>query len=105
MQSPRENQSLKSYNTFGVDARARYFSAFSSTDELVGLLDWAGGRRKVILGGGSNILLKGDIDGIVLQNNIKGIDQLDEDEEHVYVRAGAGENWAGFVEYCIGRNW
>ena len=105
MQSPGENQSLRSYNTFGIDAHARYFSSFSSTDDLAGLLDWAGGRRKVVLGGGSNILLTGDIDGIVLQNTIKGIRQVDEDEEHVYVCAGAGENWAGFVDYCIGRDW
>ncbi|HEV9037737.1 MAG TPA: UDP-N-acetylmuramate dehydrogenase [Puia sp.] len=96
---------MKNLNTFGIDARARYFSAFSSADELAGLLDWAGGRRKVVLGGGSNILLTGDIDGIVLQNAIKGIELVDEDEEHVYVRAGAGEDWTRFVDYCIGRDW
>jgi UDP-N-acetylmuramate dehydrogenase len=105
MPTPIENKSLKNLNTFGIDARARYFSAFSSADELAGLLDWAGGRRKVVLGGGSNILLTGDIDGIVLQNAIKGIELVDEDEEHVYVRAGAGEDWTRFVDYCIGRDW
>lgn len=100
-----ENVSLKTLNTFGTDARARYFSAFSTPDELAGLLEWAGKRRRLVLGGGSNILLTGDIDGIVLHNAIKGIEQVDEDEEHVYVRVGAGENWAGFVDYCIGRDW
>jgi UDP-N-acetylmuramate dehydrogenase len=100
-----ENVSLKTFNTFGIDARARYFSAFSTPDELAALLEWAGRRRWLVLGGGSNILLTGDIDGIVLHNAIKGIEQVDEDEEHVYVRAGAGENWAGFVDYCIGRDW
>src|SRR6185437_4448640 len=105
MPTPIENKSLKNLNTFGIDARARYFSAFSSADELAGLLDWAGGRRKVVLGGGSNILLTRDIDGVVLQNAIKGIELVDEDEEHVYVRAGAGEDWTRFVDYCIGRDW
>jgi UDP-N-acetylmuramate dehydrogenase len=40
-----------------------------------------------------------------LQNAIKGIEQVDEDDEHVYVRAGAGENWTGFVDRCIARDW
>lgn len=105
MPTPLENKSLKNLNTFGIDARARYFSAFASADELAGLTEWAGARRKLILGGGSNILLTRDIDGIVLQNAIKGIELVDEDEEHVYVRTGAGENWTGFVDYCIGRDW
>jgi UDP-N-acetylmuramate dehydrogenase len=100
-----ENVSLRQLNTFGIDARARYFSEFSSADELDGLVEWAGGRRRVILGGGSNILLTGDIDGIVLQNTIRGVELINEDEVLVYVRAGAGENWAGFVDYCIGRDW
>ena len=105
MPTPIENKSLKNLNSFGIDALARYFAVFSSADELADLIEWAGGRRRLVLGGGSNILLTGDIDGIVLQNAIRGIDQVDEDEEHVYVRAGAGENWAGFVDYCIGRDW
>jgi UDP-N-acetylmuramate dehydrogenase len=100
-----ENISLKGLNSFGIEARARYFAPFATSDDLAGLLDWAGKRRKLVLGGGSNILLTEDIDGIVLQNAIKGIEQLDEDEEHVYVRAGAGENWSAFVDYCIGRDW
>lgn len=100
-----ENISLKPYNTFGVDARARYFASFSTAEDLAGLLHWAHGRRWMVLGGGSNILFRGDIDGIVLQNAIKGIEQVGEGTDHVYVRAGAGENWAGFVEYCIGRDW
>ncbi len=58
-----------------------------------------------MLGGGSNILLTRDVDGLVLRNMIGGIGLVDEDEDYVYVRAGAGENWHGFVEYCIGRDW
>ncbi|HXB93866.1 MAG TPA: UDP-N-acetylmuramate dehydrogenase [Puia sp.] len=100
-----ENVSLKAYNTFGVDANARYYASFGTADELGELLEWAGSRRRLILGGGSNLLFTKDIDGIVLHNNIKGIEEVDEDEDYVYVRAGAGENWAGFVEYCIGRDW
>jgi len=106
-----QNHSLKPYNTFGVDVLAKYFAPFKSQDELYELLDYHVGLRKkatepvFILGGGSNILLMNDFDGLVLKNEIKGVDLIKEDEHHVYVKAGAGENWHRFVQYCIQRNW
>jgi UDP-N-acetylmuramate dehydrogenase len=102
------NISLKKYNTFGIDAIARYFAIFATQDELATLLDGIPGQHTgspFILGGGSNILLTKNIDGPVLRNEIKGIELVDEDEDHVYVTAGAGESWHGFVQYCLGRNW
>jgi UDP-N-acetylmuramate dehydrogenase len=102
------NISLKKYNTFGIDATARYFAVFATQDELATLLDGIPGQPDLsllILGGGSNILLTKNIDGPVLRNEIKGIELVDEDEDHVYVTAGAGESWHGFVQYCLGRNW
>ncbi len=87
-----ENTSLKNYNTFGIEARARYFAIFSTTEELASLLGQAA-RPPLILGGGSNILLTGDVDGWVLINGIRGIDLVDEDDRYFYVQAGAGENW------------
>jgi len=59
----------------------------------------------LILGGGSNILLTRDIDGLVLKNEIRGVGVVHEDEEHVYVRVGAGEVWHPFVLYCLERDW
>jgi UDP-N-acetylmuramate dehydrogenase len=97
-----ENLSLKKFNTFGIDAHARYFSTLSSLEDLAGIPSSGG---LFILGGGSNILFTGDFDGLVLRNEIKGIGIVKEDEEHVYVRAGAGENWHGFVQYCLERGW
>jgi UDP-N-acetylmuramate dehydrogenase len=99
-----ENTSLKNYNTFGIEARARFFAIFSTTEELASLLGQAA-RPPLILGGGSNILLTGDVDGWVLINGIRGIDLVDEDNRYFYVQAGAGENWQSFVEYCLGRDW
>ncbi len=98
---------LKKYNTFGIDSTARYFAVFSDEDQLAGLLAEAkaGAESVFILGEGSNILLTKDIDGLVLKNEIKGIELVDEDEDHFYVTAGAGESWHGFVQYCLGRNW
>ncbi len=119
----QENISLKPYNTFGIDAKARYFAAFKDIDELEELTSQdpiaigspllqrspygptPNSRPTLILGGGSNILFTNDFNGLVLKNEIKGIEELHEEPEHVYVKAGAGENWHQFVLYCIGRNW
>jgi len=101
----QENISLKPYNTFGIDAKARYFATFNDTDELAETLNLKPQTSNLILGGGSNILLTKDYDGLVLKNEIRGIAELHEDSEYVYVKAGAGENWHQFVLYCIERNW
>ncbi|HTN07560.1 UDP-N-acetylmuramate dehydrogenase [Agriterribacter sp.] len=101
----RENISLRQYNTFGIDVRARYFSAFAGIDTLAAWMEKNPKVKRVILGGGSNILFTKNVDGIVLKNEIVGIDEIKEDDTYVYVRAGAGENWHRFVQYCIQRNW
>jgi UDP-N-acetylmuramate dehydrogenase len=105
----QENISLKGFNTFGIDVKARFFSSFHNLDELEEL----NGHTKtlkvknglLILGGGSNILFTKDYNGTVLKNEISGIEELHEDDEYVFVKCGAGENWHGFVQYCISRNW
>jgi UDP-N-acetylmuramate dehydrogenase len=95
-----ENFDLSSYNTFGLKVSARYFTKISSVDELTNLrLDH--NLPMLILGGGSNVLFTGNFNGYVLRNEIMGIEKTGEDEDHIFLRAGAGENWHGFVEYCI----
>ncbi len=106
----QKNFSLKPYNTFGIDARAKYFSAFSDIEQLKELtthVPIAIGARLTtfILGGGSNILFIKDFDGHVLKNDIRGITKINEDDEYVYVKVGAGENWHQFVLFCIQNNW
>jgi UDP-N-acetylmuramate dehydrogenase len=103
----QENISLKSYNTFGIEAKAKYFAAFESLPELEELHDYKlqTTNSKLILGGGSNILLTKDFDGIVLKNEIKGIEIVKEDDDCVYIKAGAGENWHQFVLYCVRNNY
>lgn len=103
----QENRSLKTFNTMGIDAHAKYFFSFSSAEELAELLSLPAmiNQKKLILGGGSNILFTGDIDGWVLQNQITGKTEVKEDDEHVYLKAGAGENWHSLTQYCIQRNW
>ena len=101
----QENISLKPYNSFGIDALARYFAPFSTEEELEEILDMTLPGPLMVLGGGSNLLFTKDFNGLVLKNEISGIAELHEDNEYVYVRAGAGENWHQFVQYCIGRGW
>ena len=105
----QENISLRPYNTFGIDVSARYFASFRSIADLQELLRIGlSGSQKlpiIILGGGSNILFIRDFDGIVLKNELLGIEKVKEDDEHVYLRVGAGENWHRFVLYCIENNY
>ncbi|MBN8673461.1 MAG: UDP-N-acetylmuramate dehydrogenase [Chitinophagales bacterium] len=97
-----DNISLKPFNTFGIDVKARQLATFTSLNDLESINIKPG---TIVLGGGSNILFTKDVDGMVLKNEITGIRELHEDEEYVYVKAGAGENWHRFVLYCIDRNW
>ena len=102
----QQNYSLKKYNTFGIAAKARYFASFSSENELTELLesDICKTEKLFILGGGSNILLTQDFDGIVLANTIKGIEVLAEDEHSTIIEVGAGEVWHDFVLWSINKN-
>jgi UDP-N-acetylmuramate dehydrogenase len=95
-----ENVSLQSFNSFRINALARYFASFDSPDKLEDILNF-NLVQPFILGGGSNILLTSDINRLVLKNEIRGIRVVKEDEHHVYVEAGAGENWHRFVLYCL----
>ena len=102
-----ENVSLRPYNTFGLDGQARYFARFTSADELRQLLKRpeVQAADKLILGGGSNLLLTRDFGGVVLKNEIRGLEILSEDGDGhpALVRAGAGESWHGLVEYSLGQ--
>ncbi|MDR3716700.1 MAG: UDP-N-acetylmuramate dehydrogenase [Puia sp.] len=103
----KENVSLLPYNTFKINVIAKRFSFFSGVEELQELPEFAKPSRErlLILAGGSNLLFTGDFDGLVLKNEVGGIDLVAEDEDYVYVRAGAGENWHRFVRYCLDRDW
>jgi UDP-N-acetylmuramate dehydrogenase len=100
-----ENISLKPFNTFGIDAKARKFAAFKDNEELEELLTPDSRLPTLILGGGSNILFTKDYDGLVLKNEISGIKVLHEEPAYVYVKVGAGENWHSFVMHCIDLHW
>ncbi len=99
-----QNFSLKNYNTFRIDAYAKYFVDFSSPAILSQIIEEHKNKQKMILGGGSNILFTKNFDGIVIKNSIQGINVVNEDEDYVYIKAGAGVNWHQFVMYCVNKN-
>ncbi len=100
-----KNYPLKKYNTFGIDVYANNFAEFKSANDLQEALQTVNYQLPtLILGGGSNILFTKNFDGFVLKNEMKGIKTIHEDEDYVYVKTGAGENWHQFVMHCIQRN-
>lgn len=101
----QQNISLKPYNTFSIQAIAKQFASFTSVAELSELLDESKNESRLILGGGSNILLTKNFDGIILKNELKGIDIIKEDNDNFYVKAAAGEGWHSFVQHCIKNNY
>lgn len=102
-----ENFSLKPYNTFGVDAKARYFTDVHSAEELIEALNYSktGTLPLLFLGGGSNILLTRNFDGLAIQLNLKGTHEDFINDNEVLVTAKAGENWHEFVIFCLNKNY
>lgn len=99
----QENFSLKNYNTFGVEAKTKYFSEVNSVEELKETLQLYS-TPILILGGGSNILFTKNFEGLVIQLNLKGISEEIADENHILVTAKAGENWHEFVQFTLSKN-
>ena len=103
----QQNVDLLPYNTFGIQATAKYFTTIKSVEEAQRLFTTEVFKREkhLILGGGSNILLTKDFDGLVAKVQIVGKQILHEDDSCITLRVGAGENWHAFVMYCVERNY
>lgn len=101
------NISLKPYNTFGIEAFAKYFTSIDTIENIKELLQSTEykNNERLILGGGSNMLLTKNVDAIVVKNNLKGITVVNETAEHVFVKCAGGEVWHEFVMWCINQNY
>ena len=95
------NKNLKEYNTFGISVKAEMFAVFSSIEELKQILSFRNDKKLLVLGGGSNLLLTKDFEGLVIKNEIKRFEVIEESASEVIVESGAGENWHEFVLNCI----
>lgn len=97
----KENFNIQPYNTFGIAARVGRFVAFGDVQTLATLLRSNQYEDKYIMGGGSNILFTNDFAGLILKNNLKGIELCREDDKYYYLKVAAGEPWHPFVQYCV----
>ena len=97
------NFSLRTHNTFGIDAIADLCLPVRGVADLQALHADPGLMRlpRLILGGGSNIVLNGDFHGLVLHSCSRGIEIIDQDDERTLVRAAAGVGWHELVAWTL----
>ncbi len=106
MNQIEHNKDLSAHNTFGICSKARYFFTVQTPNDLIELSEtkyWS--HPKLILGGGSNVLLMSDFDGLVIHIANKGIEMISQDEDVVKVKVAAGENWHQFVMTALKNGW
>ena len=98
---------LQKLNSLALPARAEYFCSVDSLDQLYQALDYANLHQLTVtpLGEGSNIVLAGDIKGLVIDLNLKGIENKNKGSDKVQVNMAAGENWHHMVEFCLRKGW
>lgn len=102
----QENCSLLSHNTFGVDVKAACFLEYHSVEELRELIVQGLIVEPYLhIGSGSNLLFTKDYPGTILHSCIEGLEVIDENENEVQVRVGAGVQWDDFVDECVDRGW
>ena len=98
--------SLLPYNTFGIDAKAKYFTRVESAEQLQSLLQIPifKEEKHLFVGGGSNILFTRDFDGLVIKTAVTGIERTEEDHSRALLKVGAGEVWHDLVMHCVNNN-
>ena len=103
----QKKQSLKAFNSFGIDVTAEYFTEIKHTNDFTFILDWLNKHEQtfLLIGGGSNILFTKDYNGLAIVIKTQGKQLIDEDESHYYVEAQAGENWHNFVRWTIAQGY
>lgn len=101
-----EYLSLQPYNTFGINACAHYFCRIKSKEDIINVIEdeLQYYNKFIIIGGGSNILLCNDFDGLVIKNEIEGIEIVKEDADFVWIKSLSGTNWHQLVLFCVENN-
>jgi UDP-N-acetylmuramate dehydrogenase len=101
------NISIKHLNTFGIEVYAKEFVVIKTHQDLLDLISQRDLTREkfLMLGGGSNILFTKDFDGLIIKNEISGIELINVDDQYVWVKAGAGVVWHNFVLHTIDNGW
>jgi UDP-N-acetylmuramate dehydrogenase len=99
-----KNINLKQFTTFGVDVNVSEFVVFSDVETLKSIVT-SNKSPILILGGGSNMLFTKDFNGLILKNEINGIQEIGSNDNSVLLKVGAGENWHNFVMFTISNNY
>jgi len=101
-----ENISLKHYNTFGIEAIAQNFIEITNYSDIIEIFKSHILQNKnfYILGGGSNVLITDDYNGVVLHPTFKGIEIKEKTDVVVLLKVYAGEVWDDFVDFCVKNN-
>ena len=104
--SIEKNYPLDNLNTFNISAKTKFFYEFNTLENLKEILSHKllKTEKAFVLGGGSNILFSKDFDGIVLKNSIEGIHITKDNNNHIEVEVGSGENWHEFVLWSVKKN-
>ena len=102
-----ENYSLLKHNTFGLDVKTRWFVEYEDESDLQKLLsdEYFFSQPFVHIGQGSNLLFLGDYPGVVLHSLIQGVEIVKKEDNHVWIKAGAGVDWDNFVAHCVEKGW
>jgi UDP-N-acetylmuramate dehydrogenase len=102
-----QNYSLLKHNTFNLDVKTRWFVEYVDETDLQNLLrdEYFLSEPSLHIGQGSNLLFLGDYDGIIVHSGIRGVEILKENSNHVWLKAGAAENWDNLVAYCVEKGW
>ena len=102
----KKNMSIKELNSFNIDVKCKLFCKIISSDDIIRLLrsEEFNKHKSILIGGGSNILFTKDFNGLLIQNNIKGISEISETNLYKTIKVGGGENWHEFVLWSIKNN-
>jgi UDP-N-acetylmuramate dehydrogenase len=102
-----ENYPLKKLNTFGINVKSKYLVEVNSTEEILEIIQSGKFKnlKKLVLGGGSNVLFTKDYNGLIILNKIKGKKVTYQDADSVKLLVGAGENWHELVMYTVEKGW
>jgi UDP-N-acetylmuramate dehydrogenase len=100
-----DNYSLKSLNSFGVDAIAQGYVRLINRNEILEFFNKKERKDILILGEGSNILFLEKYGGLIIHPQLKGIELLKETDHNIHVKVECGENWDDLVAYCVENDW
>lgn len=101
----QHNYNLRPYNSLQIDALAREWVQVQTLDDCRSLPALCADKPRLVLGGGSNLVLAGNLDGIVIHNRLRGIHVVRQDDNHVWLDVAGGEIWDELVDHSLQQGW